>query len=48
MAHHCEFCGDTLSDAEEERSEELGFWVCEDCLNHGFKVLKRALGRHTD
>ncbi|MFB6076777.1 MAG: hypothetical protein ABEK12_01450 [Candidatus Nanohaloarchaea archaeon] len=43
MARHCKFCGTPLDEDELERSEEIGFYVCEECLNHGFTLLQKAI-----
>jgi formylmethanofuran dehydrogenase subunit E len=45
MAHHCDFCGEKLSDEEEEKSEVIGKQVCRDCLHGGIELLKTVLGR---
>lgn len=45
MVHHCKFCGDKLDAEEVEQSEEIGFYACHDCLNHGITLLQRVLGK---
>ncbi len=45
MAHHCEYCGDRLTEEEAAREERLGKYVCDDCLHHGLTLLERGLGR---
>lgn len=49
MVHHCKFCGDQLKEDEVEKSEEIGFYACQDCLNHGFALLQKVIGKaHSD
>lgn len=45
MVKHCTFCGASLSEEEQEKSEMLGTQVCDDCLHSGVQLLKKALSR---
>lgn len=46
MAKHCDLCGAALTEDEAERPVQFDMQVCDDCLHHGLRVLKKALTRY--